>query len=41
MRAIYILLTASLLAPGTARAQGQNAPPAQAPQLAESGHIAV
>ena len=41
MRAMYILLTASLLASGTARARGQNTQPAQAPQLAESGHISV
>ena len=41
MRAMYILLAASLLAPGMARAQGQNAPPPEAPQLAESGRISV
>ena len=39
MRAIYILLSASLLALGTA--QGQNVQPVQAPQLEESGHISV
>ncbi|MDE3187240.1 MAG: hypothetical protein KGM96_06915 [Acidobacteriota bacterium] len=41
MRAMYILLTVLLLTPGIARAQGQNAPPAEVPQLAESGQITM
>lgn len=41
MRAMYALMMASLLALATARAGGQNATPAEDPQLAESGHIGV